>query len=45
MLIFNFQLFWCRLAPLPNAALLAFGFAGGADISAVEYEPMVGDGQ
>ena len=45
MLIFNFQFFWRRLAPQPNTALLAFGFAGGADISAVEYEPMVGNGQ
>ena len=33
----------CRWAELPQRAPAAFGFAGGADVAAVEDEPVVSD--
>ena len=33
----------CRWAELPQRASAAFGFAGGADVAAVEDEPVMGN--
>ena len=36
-------LFFVTFAPSSNATFITFWFAGGADIAAVQYKPMVCD--